>query len=131
MQSLAERDYFSDHSIYGTPAGILKLSARRGQSTVFGPGKRAEKTAAATGAYSTSATKIGVLLANPASKAVLDKHFPGVTGDARIGMAKTMTLRAVQKFAADMFTSEALAPWTRRWRNCRCNRPPHPIKASG
>jgi hypothetical protein len=49
-----------------------------------------------------------LLLGDPAAKAVLDKYFPGVSGDKRIGMAKSMTLRAVQKFAPDKFTIEAL-----------------------
>ena len=65
------------------------------------------KTAPAT-RYSTADSKIGSLLADPAAKAVLDKYFPGVSGDKRIGMAKAMTLRAVQKFAPDKFTTEAL-----------------------
>ena len=65
------------------------------------------KTASAT-RYSTAATKIGSLLADPAAKAVLDKYFPGVSGDKRIGMAKGMSLRAVQKFAPDKFATEAL-----------------------
>ena len=34
--------------------------------------------------------------------------FRGVSSDKRIAMAKSMTLRAVQKFAPDKFTSEAL-----------------------
>jgi hypothetical protein len=39
---------------------------------------------------------------------VLDKYFPGVAGDTRIGLAKGMTFRRVQKFAPEMFTTEAL-----------------------
>lgn len=58
--------------------------------------------------YSTADTKIGSLPADPAAKAVLDKYFPGVSNDKRIAMANVMTLRAVQKFAADQFTTEAL-----------------------
>jgi cytochrome P450 len=81
-------------------------SQRRG---FFGFGSKPVKTAPASSArYSTAETKIGALLADPATRAVLDKHFPGVSTDARIGMAKSMTLRAVQKFAPQMFTAEAL-----------------------
>jgi cytochrome P450 len=58
--------------------------------------------------YSTAETKIGALLADPAAKAVLDKYFPGVSGDKRIAMGKSMTLRAVRKFSPDTFTLEAL-----------------------
>jgi cytochrome P450 len=78
------------------------------RSGIFGFGKRAQTQTAAATRYSTADTKIGSLLADPAARAVLDKHFPGVSGDKRIGMAKGMTLRAVQKFAPDKFTTELL-----------------------
>ena len=64
--------------------------------------------AAAPARYSTSDTRLGVLLADPAATAVLDRRFPGVSTDPRIGMGKGMTLRMVQKFAPDLFTNEAL-----------------------
>lgn len=63
---------------------------------------------AKTAGYSTAATKLGALLDNPAAKAVLDKHFPGVSSDKRISMGKGMTLRSIQKFAPDMFSDAAL-----------------------
>ena len=75
--------------------------------SLFGFGKR-DKAPAAPTPYSTGDTKLGDLLADPAAKAVLDKHFPGVTGDPRIGMGKGMTLRTIQKFAPDFFTEEGL-----------------------
>ena len=58
--------------------------------------------------YATGVTKIGVLLKDPDAKAILDKHFPGMTTDKRISMAKGMTLRSVQKFAPGQFTDAAL-----------------------
>ena len=73
---------------------------------LFGFGKKAEPEAP-TG-YSTLDTTIGDLLSEPALTAVLDKHFPGVSEDKRIGMAKNMTLRRVQKFAGEVFTDAAL-----------------------
>jgi hypothetical protein len=97
----------SELNIELTPTAAAQNVASR-RPGIFGFGKRAEiKTAPAT-RYSTADTKIGALLADPAAKAVLDKYFPGVSGDKRIGMAKGMTLRAVQKFAPDKFTTEAL-----------------------
>jgi len=75
---------------------------------LFGLGKRTESKTAPAVRYSTADTKIGSLLADPAAKAVLDKYFPGVSSDKRVGMAKSMTLRAVQKFAPDKFTTQAL-----------------------
>ena len=82
--------------------------AAKPRTGFFNFGKRAESKTAPATRYSTADTKIGSLLADPAAKAVLDKYFPGVSGDKRIGMAKAMTLRAVQKFAPDKFTTEAL-----------------------
>jgi cytochrome P450 len=77
------------------------------KSGFFGFFRKKAKAAASVG-YSTTDTTIGSLLADPALTAVLDKHFPGVSGDRRIGMAKNMTLRRVQKFAGDVFTDALL-----------------------
>jgi cytochrome P450 len=82
--------------------------AKAQRKGLFGFGKRTEEKAATATRYSTADTKVGVLLADPAARAVLDKHFPGVSTDPRIGMAKGMTLRAIQKFAPGNFTNEAL-----------------------
>lgn len=65
-----------------------------------------EKKAASC--YSVDDTTIGTLLANPVTRVVLDKHFPGISSDMRIGMAKGMSLRAVSAFAPDQFSREAL-----------------------
>ncbi len=65
------------------------------------------KPATAAG-FSVDATKIGDLLANDAARAVLDAHFPGISTNPQIGMAKGMTLRAVSAFAPDQFSREAL-----------------------
>jgi cytochrome P450 len=86
--------------------GAQKAQFQRPDS--FNGGGRAEHTAAPAAHYSTADTKIGSLLADPAAKAVLDKYFPGVSNDKRIAMANSITLRAVQKFAPDQFTTEAL-----------------------
>jgi hypothetical protein len=70
--------------------------------------KAAAAEPAPTAGYTTGGTKLGVLLGDPAAKAVLDKHFPGVSTDKRIGMGKGMTLRSIQKFAPEMFSNAAL-----------------------
>jgi hypothetical protein len=87
-------------------AGAQKAQTHR--PGIFNGGARAENQAASAARYSTADTKIGALLADPAAKAVVDKYFPGISSDKRIAMAKGMTLRAVQKFAPDKFTTEAL-----------------------
>jgi hypothetical protein len=68
---------------------------------------QAEKKSAVS--YSTAKTKIGDLLKDPLSRAIIDKHLPGVSADKRIGMAKAMTFRSIQAFAKDQFTNEILA----------------------
>jgi cytochrome P450 len=67
----------------------------------------AEKPAVSAG-YSTGASKLSALIADPVARALLDTHFPGVSADKRIAMAKGMTLRTIQKFAPDQFTDAAL-----------------------
>lgn len=52
----------------------------------------------------TADTAIGDILADPAAKAVLDKHIPGLSDSPQIGMASGMTLRAIQPMAGDMIT---------------------------
>lgn len=109
-------DYESSFIIRGLSAMHLKMTPASGASLAqeakprggfFSRRGQAEKVVAPT-RYSTADTKIGALLADPATKAVLDKYFPGVSGDKRIAMAKSMTLRAIQKFAPDLFTTAAL-----------------------
>lgn len=60
-------------------------------------------------AYSTATTDIGTLLDNPATKAVIDKHMPGFSGNPQIDMARSMTLKQIQQFAGDQITDEVLA----------------------
>ena len=67
------------------------------------------KPAAANVGYSTATTKIGTLLANPAAKAIVDKHVPGFSDNPSIGMAAEMTLRDIQPMAGDKLTDEVLA----------------------
>ena len=93
-----------------TPAkGLAPVeTAKAPRKGFFGFGRRSEPTKTAPIRYSTAETKIGALLADPAAKAVLDKHFPGISADPRIGMAKSMTLRAVRAFAPDVFKEDLL-----------------------
>ena len=63
--------------------------------------------AAAVG-YSTADTDIGTLIDNPQTKAVLDKHVPGFSENPQISMARAMTLKQIQGFAADVLTDAAL-----------------------
>lgn len=59
--------------------------------------------------YTTADTEIGTLLDDPAAKAIIEKHIPGLVGNDQIDMARTMTLRAIQPFAEAEVTDERLA----------------------
>ena len=48
------------------------------------------------------------MLADPQTRSLLDRYFPGVADDQRIAMARGMTLRAIQPFAPSQFTDAAL-----------------------
>jgi hypothetical protein len=63
---------------------------------------------AAAKPLNTQDTTIGELLENPAAKAIIDKHIPGLSENAQIGMAGGMTLRAIQPMAGDKIPVEAL-----------------------
>ena len=59
--------------------------------------------------YSTAGTDIGTLVDNTATKAVLDRVLPGFTDNPQLGMARSMTMRQIQQFAADKLTDAVLA----------------------
>jgi para-nitrobenzyl esterase len=59
--------------------------------------------------YSVETTDLGTLMDDPAAKAVLEKHLPGLVGNAQIQMARGMTLKALQQYAGDMLTDGRLA----------------------
>ena len=58
--------------------------------------------------YSTVGTDIGTLVDNTATKAVLDRVLPGFTDNPQMDMARSMTMRQIQQFAADKLTDEVL-----------------------
>jgi hypothetical protein len=60
-------------------------------------------------AYSTADTDIGTLLDDPTLKAIVDQHIPGLLSGDQISMARSMTLKAIQQYAPDKVTDEALA----------------------
>lgn len=58
--------------------------------------------------YTTQDSTIGDLLADPAAKAIVDKHIPGLSDNPSISMAAGATLRALQQMAGDKIPEEAL-----------------------
>jgi len=73
------------------------------------PANAADAPAAAAAGFSTQSSTIGDLIDNPQTHAILDKHLPGFASNPQIDMAKGMTLRQIQSFAADKLTDEVLA----------------------
>lgn len=69
----------------------------------------APAAAAATTKYSTADTEIGALLDDPAAKAIVEKHIPGMTTNPQVDMARAMTLKDIQAYAPDEVTDERLA----------------------
>jgi hypothetical protein len=61
---------------------------------------------AAKSVYTTSGTDLGTLLDNPASKAVLMKYIPNLISNPQIDEACSMTLKALQSYAADQLTDD-------------------------
>ncbi|WP_030538799.1 hypothetical protein [Sphingobium sp. DC-2] len=59
--------------------------------------------------YSTAETDIGTLLDDPAAKAIVEKHIPGLTTNEQIDMARGMTLKVVQQYSPDEVTDARLA----------------------
>jgi hypothetical protein len=53
-------------------------------------------------------TKLGDLLDNEQTKAVLEKHMPGISTHPQIGMGKGFALSMVAKFSGGMITEEML-----------------------
>ncbi len=59
--------------------------------------------------YTTSDTDLGTLLDNPATKAVLMKYIPTMISNPQIDMARSMTLKQLQSYAADQLPDATLA----------------------
>ena len=64
--------------------------------------------APAAGKYNTADTDLGTLLDNPDTKAVLNKYIPAMIANDQISMARSMTLKSLQQYAADTLTDETL-----------------------
>lgn len=65
--------------------------------------------AAATAAWSTGATPLADLIANPATQAVLEKHIPGISKNPEIEPVKGLPLKAIQAYAPDRLPDALLA----------------------
>lgn len=87
----------------------LMLAAAMLATVAAAPAIAAEAAAATQTVMTTAETDIGTLLDNPASKAVLEKYLAPLVTNPQIDMARSMTLKQIQGFAADQVTDEVLA----------------------
>jgi hypothetical protein len=83
---------------------VLILAAALAVSTV-----PATAAFAAGAKYTTATTTIEALVADPASKAVLDKMIPGLSGSAQLDQIKGSTLKQLQGMAPDQVPDKLLA----------------------
>ncbi len=89
---------------------VLSLAlAAPGAAVLAQPALTPASAEAAKPTFSTGQTALGVLLDNPTTKAVLEKHVPALVSDARIGMARGLTLKGLQTYAAEQLTDAKLA----------------------
>jgi len=72
------------------------------------PAPQQVATATAQTAYTTEDTDIGSLLDDPAAAAIIDKHMPGFSTNPETELARGMTLKQIQPYAADTITDELL-----------------------
>ena len=72
-------------------------------------GKARLSQATASGRYTTMTTPLGTLLDTPAAKAVLERQVPDVLANPRIGMARGMTLQALQSYVPTLTTEKLRA----------------------
>ena len=53
-------------------------------------------------------SKLGDLLDNPATLAILEKHLPGISTHPQIGMGRGFGLQMVAQFSGGLISQEAL-----------------------
>lgn len=69
----------------------------------------ADEATASAPKLSTAETPLGNILDNPAAKAILEKYLPDLVKSDSIEMARGLTLKTLQGYAADMVTDAKLA----------------------
>lgn len=88
---------------------IIALAAVTAATGVHAQTAAPAPTATKAAHYTSAATEIGMLLDDPAAKALLDKHIPGMSSNEQVDMARGMTLKDVQQYSPDQITDKVLA----------------------
>ncbi len=84
----------------------LALLATAAPAAVLAPAASAEEAKAA---YSTTATPLGDLLKNSETKAVLEKHIPGISTNPEVEPVLGLPLKQIQGYAPDRLPDALLA----------------------
>jgi hypothetical protein len=90
-------------ALLASAAGLAAVPAWGADTPAAAPA-----SAAAATHYTTAETTIGTLLDDPAAKAILVKYIPQLATSTQIDMARGLTLKQIQSYAADMLTDETL-----------------------
>lgn len=84
-------------SLFAASLAALAISSAAYASTPAKPGP------------SVTATRLADLLANPATKPIMDKYLPGLAAHPNYGMVKGMTVKQLSAFPQAQLTPEKLA----------------------
>lgn len=95
------KDQLMNFTAKGVPVGMTdpvkaRMDVTAAASTLPPPPPPATRTP--DGHYSSRLTPIGDMLDDPAAKAVLEKYLPDLINSPQIGMARSMTLPALQAY---------------------------------
>ncbi|MDB5469527.1 MAG: hypothetical protein JWR84_1087 [Caulobacter sp.] len=85
----------------------LALLATAGSAAVLAPAAVAQE--AAKPAWSTATTPLGDLIKNPETKAVLEKHIPGISTNPEVEPVLGLPLKQIQGYAPDRLPDDLLA----------------------
>lgn len=88
---------------------ILATAALAIATPAFAQTAATAPSATAQAKFSTAETDLGTLLDNPAAKAIIEKHIPGMTTNDQLDMARGMTLKTIQQYASEEVTDARLA----------------------
>ncbi|WP_395943929.1 hypothetical protein [Brevundimonas sp.] len=90
-------------------ASLLLAGAASAQTTEPAPAPTPAPEHEHHAAHPTIESSIEALMADPATKAVLEKHLPGIDKHPAYGQFKGMTLRQVAPFSQGNITAEKIA----------------------
>jgi len=89
-------------------AALLSISAVVSTAVFAAKTAAPAKSAQTFPADSTSTVTIGEFIDNPKLKPILDKYLPGFSANDQVGMARGLTLRAIQSYSPDTLTDDAV-----------------------